>query len=341
MKILLESFTDTGMQKNWDAKKVKNTTRIKIMQREPEIVKILREEERLRNLQTKSCSSNETIVTTEDKTVHETDDSKILFAPHTKQLNTFTPDQIETIYRTAFKICPFAILVLDTYQQIISWNPYTESFLHKTNEELYLQSIRSLHSPEEWSNIKQKLDHHTGLEQQLETKILLPNNETRDVSILSYVLKKNDGENLGYLYIIQNASNKTQSKHQLDSLIQYAEDSIYLLDINCHYIMVNNQLLSQLGRSREEVLGKTFTDFHSSEETKDFTQKLTGVFEQGVPLRDIHCNKGRWYVRTLNPVKDSTPSHTTAVLVISREITEDKKTEELLLENEKKDPDSI
>ena len=43
------------------------------MQREPEIVKILREEERLRNLQTKSCSSNETIVTTEDKPVHETE----------------------------------------------------------------------------------------------------------------------------------------------------------------------------------------------------------------------------------------------------------------------------
>ncbi|HWR64217.1 MAG TPA: PAS domain-containing sensor histidine kinase [Candidatus Thermoplasmatota archaeon] len=306
------------------------------MQREPEIVKILREEERLRNLQTKSCSSNETIVTTEDKPVHETENSKKLFASNTKQLNTFTPDQIETIYRTSFEICPFAILVLDTYQRIISWNPYTESFLHKTNEELYLQSIRSLHSPDEWSNIKQKLDHHTGLEQQLETTILLPNNETRDVSILSYVLKKNDGENLGYLYIIQNTSKQTQSKHQIDSLIQYTEDSIYLLDINCHYLMVNNQLLSQLGRSRGEVLGKTFTDFHSSEETKDFIQKLTRVFEQGVPFRDIHCNEGRWYVRTLNPVKDSTLSHTTAVLVISREITEDKKTKEMLLENEKK-----
>jgi PAS domain S-box-containing protein len=306
------------------------------MQREPEIVKILREEERLKTLQTKSCISNETVGKSEDDTIHETDDSTLLYTAHPQSSESLAPDQIQTIYRTAFERWPFAILVLDTQQRIISWNIYTESFLRKTNEELYLQSINSLHSPEEWLKIKQKLDNQTGLENQIETKILLKNNETVDATVLSCILKNNDGKHLGYLYIIKNISEKKQSEHRLDTLIQYAEDSIYLLDSNCQYLMVNNQLLSQLGRSREEVLGKTFSDFHSFEETKDFTQKLAWVLDNGVPLKDVYGNEGRWYVRTLNPVKDSSTSQTTAVLVISTDITENKKTEDKFLENEKK-----
>ena len=100
--------------------------------------------------------------------------------------------------------------------------------------------------------------------------------------------------------------------------------------------MVNNKLLSQLGYPREEVLGKTYNDFHSPQETQEFTQKLTWVFEYGRSLKDEHCRDGKWFLRTLSPVKDSIADHTTAVLVISKDITDNKKAEQLLMENEKK-----
>jgi len=306
------------------------------MQREPEIVKILREEERLRNLQTQSSNSNEPLVKSEEEAVHESDDSTMLCTSHSRPFESLPSDHIQTIYRTAFEVCPFAILVLDTQQRIISYNTYTESFLRKTNQELYLHSISSLHSPEEWRKIKQKLDNQTGLEHQIETKILLKNNETAEVTVLSCVLKNTEGKNLGYLYIIKNLSGQKQSEYQLDSLIQYADDSIYLLDATGQYLMVNNQLLSQLGRSREEVLGKTFIDFHSYEETKDFTQKLSLVLDNGIPQKDVYCADGKWYVRTLNPVKDSSTSQTTAVLVILTDITRNKQTEDMVFEDEKK-----
>lgn len=306
------------------------------MLREPEIVKILREEERLRNVQTQSSTSNEPLVKSEEETVHETDGSTVLCTSHPRSFESLPSDHIQTIYRTAFKICPFAILVLDTKQRIISCNMYTESLLRKTDQELYLHSISSLHSPEEWRKIKQKLDNQSGLENQIETKILLKNNETADVTVLSCALKDTDGKNLGYLYIIKNLSGPKQSEHQLDPLIQYTDDSIYLLDSTGQYLMVNNQLLSQLGRSRDEVLGKTFIDFHSYEETKDFNQKLSWVLENGIPRKDVYCTEGKWYVRTLNPVKDSSTSQTTAVLVISTDITQEKHTEDIVFEDEKK-----
>ncbi len=306
------------------------------MHREPEIVKILRDEERQRNSQKKTSSSNEPVTKSKDDAFHEIDDSTLLCTTPPKPNQSLPADQMQTIYRTAFEICPFAILILDTQQRIISCNTYTESFLQKTNDELYLHSVSSLHLPEEWLAIKQKLDNQNGFENNIETKILLKNNKTVAVTISSCKLKNNDGKNLGSLYIIKNISEQTRLENQFNSLIQYADDSISLLDANCQYLMINNQLLSQLGRSREEVLGKTFSDFHSYEETKDFTQKLTWVLDSGAPLKDVFCNHGRWYIRTFNPVKDSSSSQTTSVLVISTEITEKKITEELFLEKEKK-----
>jgi len=136
--------------------------------------------------------------------------------------------------------------------------------------------------------------------------------------------------------VIKKISEKKQAEYWLNSIIEYADDSIYLLDNHYRYLMVNNKLLSQLGYPRGEVLGKTYNDFHSPQETQEFTQKLTWVFEYERSLKDEHCRDGKWFLRTLSPVKDSSADHTTAVLVISKDITDNKKAEQLLIENEKK-----
>ena len=136
--------------------------------------------------------------------------------------------------------------------------------------------------------------------------------------------------------IIKKNLEKKQAEHWLNSIIENADDSIYLLDNHCRYLMVNNKLLSQLGYPREEVLGKTYNDFHSPQETQEFTQKLAWVFEYGRSLKDEHKREGKWFLRTLSPVKDSITDHTTAVLVMSKDITDNKKVEQLVMENEKK-----
>jgi len=306
------------------------------MLQEPDIVKILREEERLKSSQAPLSCSNDTFVKTEEKVVQESDDSLLLYSSHPGQFTNIDSTHLETIYQTALRIFPVAILVLDPQKRIISWNHYTESFLKRTNEELRYLPVTSLHVPEESTKITHHLDSHTRLEQQMETKILLKNNDTVAVAVTSCVLKQDDGNNLGYLYIIKNISENNLPGNDLGTLIHYADDAIYLLDINSQYLMVNTQLLQRLGRPREEVMGKTFHDFHTYEETKEFTRKLAWVFTQGIPLKDLHSKEGRWYLRTLNPVKESSTSPPTAVLVISRDITEMKKTEEMLIQNEQK-----
>ncbi|MCD6223329.1 MAG: PAS domain-containing protein [Deltaproteobacteria bacterium] len=63
--------------------------------------------------------------------------------------------------------------------------------------------------------------------------------------------------------------------------MESADDSVYMIDKNYRYLSANNKLLSQLGLSQHQVLGKTFSDFHSSEKTKEFIKKVNQVFETG------------------------------------------------------------
>jgi PAS domain S-box-containing protein len=263
------------------------------MRKDPEIVKILREEERLRKLQMKSSGSCGSVQIPEDASVDTSHDTIMMVKPDRKQhLSNLNQDLLQTIYRTVFETSSLAILVLDTQNRIISWNAYTEALLGKTNVDLFLQSITSVHPGDEWLKIELQTNKQPGLQHQIETKILTKHNEILDVAVSLFVLKNDEGKSLCSLYIIKNISEQKQAEYRLNSIIDYADDSIYLLDNRCRYLMVNNELLSRLGCSREEVLRKTFNDFHSPQETKDFTQKLTWVFEHGRPLKDEHCREG-------------------------------------------------
>jgi len=307
-----------------------------IMASEPEIVKILREEERLRILEARSSCNEQNMQKFDEVVHHNSDDSTMLLKTLPEQCGTIKPEHLEIIYRTAFETCLLAIIVLDTQKRIISWNPYTETLLRKTETDLHLQSVSSLHSPDEWLRIEQHLRRNqSGLQHQIETQILAKNKGTIDVTVSLCGLKNNNGKNLGYLYLINDISGQKQAEQRLNSFVQYADDAMYLLDSNCQYLMVNNALLSRLNRSRGDVLGRTYQDFHSSDESKEFTKKHSWVFEHGLPQTDSYCRDGKWYVRSINPIKETATSQTSAVLVISKDITENKKTEEFLIEQQR------
>lgn len=304
------------------------------MTSEPEIVKILREEERIRNSQEKTSRNGKTIAKSDDRFTENSDTSTVLLEPFQTRCNTLSPEHLSVIYRNAFENSLLAILVLDTQKRIISWNAYTETLLEKTDVELYLQSVASLHSTNEWSTLERKLENHMGLQHQIQTKILSKNQGTLDAVVSLCNLKNVNGKNLGYLYIIKDISEQKRKEKHLESIIQYSDDSICLLDANCRYLMVNDAFLSQLGRTRIDVLGKTYHDFHSPEETKEFTEKLSWVLDHELPLKDTHSRNGSWFTRTINPVKDASTSQINEVLVISKDITENKKTQDMLLEQE-------
>lgn len=119
---------------------------------------------------------------------------------------------------------------------------------------------------------------------------------------------------------------KSEAKYR--SLVESTDDSIYLIDRDYRYIFINKKHLLRLGVSEEEIIGKTYGEFHSPEETRVFIENVNSVFETGNSLQHEHRSErdGRYFLRTLSPVKDQ-EGNVIAVSVISKNITDIKRME--------------
>ena len=116
------------------------------------------------------------------------------------------------------------------------------------------------------------------------------------------------------------------------SIVESTDDAIYMVDADCRYLFANEKVLAGLGLPEDAVIGKRYGDFHTFEDAREFRNVVERVFETGNSHRYEHKNnkEERYFLRTLSPVKDVLTQQTKHVTVISKEITELKKTEEKL-----------
>jgi diguanylate cyclase (GGDEF)-like protein/PAS domain S-box-containing protein len=115
---------------------------------------------------------------------------------------------------------------------------------------------------------------------------------------------------------------RRESEERYHSLVDSAEDSIYLVDRDCKYLFINKKHLSRLGLSGDEYLGCSYGDHHSHDDTKWFFEKVIRVFSTGEPIIHEHKSRsdGSYFLLTFSPVKK--PDGTiTSVTVISKDIT--------------------
>jgi len=237
----------------------------------------------------------------------------------------------EERYRTVFENSAVAITLTDENEKIISWNKYAEDLLGMGHEDLYMKSVETMYSPEEWQRIRSQNVRQKGMQHHLETKILRKNNDPLDVDISLSIIKNNEGKITGSIGVIKDISEQKQAERRLGSIMEYADDSIYLLDKDCKYLLANKELLTRFNQPEDKIIGKQFSELHSAEETKEFTEKMNWVFENGKPSKDEHYKEGKWYLRSLSPVKDYITGQTSAIAVVSKDITDWKKTEEKLV----------
>lgn len=121
-----------------------------------------------------------------------------------------------------------------------------------------------------------------------------------------------------------------RSEERYRSLVESESDLIYIVDKECKYLFANDMLLSQFNLSKNQILGKTFDTFHTIEETTKFTKNISQVFETGKAIEyESYLRKhGEWIINKLNPIKESDTKNVIAVSVISKNITEHKRSEE-------------
>ena len=111
--------------------------------------------------------------------------------------------------------------------------------------------------------------------------------------------------------------------------LAFSADSMYLVDREYRYQFMNDAHLLRLGVSLDQVKGRSYGDFHSEEDMKQFAATIETVFETGKSFQTEHYGQmgDSFFLRTFSPVKNSQGS-ITAVTVISKDITDRKQAEE-------------
>ena len=124
-----------------------------------------------------------------------------------------------------------------------------------------------------------------------------------------------------------------KSEEKYRSLVESTDDSIYMVDRNCNYLFINTVHMGRLGIKDYSELG--YRDCHSGEDTNRFADDISSVFKTGAPEQNEHDINGKWFHRTLSPVKDTKTGKVTAVTVVSTDITVRKRAEQIRIENER------
>ncbi len=119
-----------------------------------------------------------------------------------------------------------------------------------------------------------------------------------------------------------------ESEAKYRSLVESTEDSICLIDKNYRYLFLNKKYLSRFNLPADRVIGRSYHEFHSEDETREFTAQIDELFKTHRSQLYEHRSDrdGRYFLRTLSPVKDS-EGKAIAVTVTSKEITEHKRAE--------------
>jgi diguanylate cyclase (GGDEF)-like protein/PAS domain S-box-containing protein len=131
--------------------------------------------------------------------------------------------------------------------------------------------------------------------------------------------------------IVETQETLRKSEERYRALVESTGDSIYLVNREYCYVFMNQNHLARLGYSAEEFFGRPYSEFHSEDETRKFEAAVDEVFAMGKSIQQEHQSDrdNLYFLRTLSPVKEKN-GIISAVMIISKQITEQKKMEEEL-----------
>ncbi len=118
------------------------------------------------------------------------------------------------------------------------------------------------------------------------------------------------------------------SEAKYRSLVEATDDSIYLVNERCEYLFMNATQKSRLGFFGDEYTGMSYGDFHTPEETEEFTGEVKKVFGTGRSLQHEHRSQrdGKYFLRTLSPVRGPDGA-VFAISVVSKNVSRVKQTD--------------
>jgi len=96
-----------------------------------------------------------------------------------------------------------------------------------------------------------------------------------------------------------------RSEMQYRSFVESVEDSIYTVDKDLRYLLINAHHMARMGLSPERYSGKSYADFHSQKESEQFMTQVQQVISSKRMVQNEYEQNGRFFLRKINPVIDT------------------------------------
>jgi len=260
----------------------------------------------------------------------------------------------EKKYRELVENANCIILKWDKDGRVIYFNEFAEKFFGYSSREIVGQSLIGTIVPVTESsgrdlvamirNICSNPDAYINNENENICK-----NGTRVwISWNNHALVEADGSRAGILSVGQDITERKRIERELQlseqrfrSFVENANDIVFALTPEGNFSYVSPNWTEVFGYDLDETVGKPFAPFVHADDVPgcfEFLQRVfeTGQKQSGIEYR-VRCKDGRylWYKANASPVKD--PSTGKATLIgIGRDITELKKSEEILRQSEER-----
>ncbi len=281
------------------------------------------------------------------KLVHEVTVHQIELEMQNEALRRSQIETAESRYRYSdlYDFAPVGYFTLDKKGHIIEANVTGASLLGAEKRSLAKQPFQRFIIPGHFSIFQSHLQKAHELRSKLTCKLKLTGKDGSLFDALIDTIAVIDGEDKfdHYRSSVTDITEITRAEEALREAeegyraLASTVDSMYLVDRECRYQFMNDTHLLRLGISLDQVKGRSYGDFHSEEDLKQFAATIEAVFETHKSLQTEH--KGRigdsFFLRTFSPVR-SPQGSITAVTVISKDITERKRAEDALQESEYK-----
>jgi two-component system sporulation sensor kinase A len=177
-------------------------------------------------------------------------------------------DLIESkqLFKTVFDHSPTAIIVTDSQERIVVWNPLVEKMLGMAKADLFNKSISSLYPPKEWKRIRSLNIRHRGMFSNVTTRIFRKDGSLLDVGAFMSVLKDSKGKLIGFIGMFYDVTREKIIEQQM----RESENKLRI-------ILDNSAAAITMSDEKEQIVS-----------WNSFTEKLLGMKPKDLRLRPVH-----------------------------------------------------
>jgi PAS domain S-box-containing protein len=262
----------------------------------PDIIKKLREEEKLGKLGKQSFSNGLELIQKNKEDYKETSEPLI-----DNLDNVFTNIELEKkdeSFLSIFENYAFAITIADEKEKIIYWNKCTEDLFLMNEKDLSNKDVSTFYPKDQWKKIREEHISKKGLKFKMDTKMIKKTGEVFDAELSLFVLKGVGGKTVGSIGLIKDISKVKITKKKTNEYENMFKDIFdatrdLLLYLEKGVILdINKVSLELCGFKKKDIVGKKFSELNKLFSKDDLNKHYEAIesASKGIKLKDYESD---------------------------------------------------